>query len=167
MKLKGLLLLLLLLAILLPVTTMFSSASVLGPPSLGIGSSVVVIAKESYVYVRVELVVQPLVNNTNLVVHGGTLVPPTLTFPNGTTVVVTEPTTFTIILPNSVLIGFAGEAEGPGYDVTYSQPVSLQILSNQNATSAPLSSGLPGLEIFQYTLTGDYEVSVSALGVSV
>src|ERR1035438_826746 len=98
MKLRGLLVLLLLLAIMLPLTTLFQSTNVPESGHAGIGNSIVVVAKENYVYARVQIVVQPL----NVLVQGGQIQPAMFTFPNGTSVTVTKPTTFTIILPNEV-----------------------------------------------------------------
>ncbi|MGP8125910.1 MAG: hypothetical protein ACLQEQ_08650 [Nitrososphaerales archaeon] len=163
MKLKGLLLLLLLLAVLLPLTAIFQSASVTETGYAGIGNSVVVVAKESYVYARVQILVQPLVNNTNVVVYGGQIQPARFTFPNGTSVTVTKPTTFTIVLSNDAFIGApATWATGPGYTVSPGSPLSVQVLSGQNATS----NSIPGIDMFHYTVSGDYELSVQALGVS-
>jgi hypothetical protein len=168
MKLKVLLVLLLIVAVLLPLTSIFQSASVSQFGYSGIGSSVVVVAKESNVYARVEITVQPFVNNTNVVVQGGSIQPTTLTFPNGTTVAVTRATTFDIVLPNSVIFNFGSpSAGGFGYSVSPSRSISLEVLNGLNATYGPASSGAPGIDIFQYTVTGDYELSVQALGVSI
>lgn len=166
MKLRGLLLLLLLLAILIPLTSLFQSASVPEFGYSGIGNSVVVVAKENYVYARVQITVQPFVNGTNLMVYGGGIQPALFTFPNGTSVTVTKPTTFTIILSNEAFIGQASSASGPGYDISPGSPLSVQVLSNQNATSNSIIGGMPGISIFQYTLSGDYELSVQAFGMS-
>lgn len=167
MKLRGLLLLLLLLAILLPLTSIFHSVGVSETGYAGIGNLVVVVAKESYVYARVQIAVQPLENNTNVVIHGGQIQPVRFTFPNGTSVAVIQPTTFTIILSNEVFIGaLATSAEGPGYNVSPGNPLSVQVLSGQNATYNSVVNGAPGIDTFQYTLSGDYELSVEALGVS-
>jgi len=167
MKLRGLLLLLLLLAILLPLTTLFQSKNVPESGHAGIGNSVVVVAKENYVFARVQIVVQPLENGTNVIVHGGQTQPVTFTFPNGTSVMVTKPTTFTFILSNEVFftIGSVG-AGGPGYNLGPGQPLSVQVVDNQNATSNSIIGGIPGIDILQYTVSGDYQLSVSALGVS-
>lgn len=166
MKLKGLLLLLLLLALLFPLSTLFSSASVPDSQYVGIGNSVVVVAKENYVYARVEITVQPLANNTGVVVVGEPLEPVILTLPNGTAIKVTKDTTYTFILPNGVLSNPAVGAAGPGYDVSPSSPLSVQFVSGQSATYAEIGGPIPGINIIQYTLSGDYGVSVSALGVS-
>jgi hypothetical protein len=166
-KLRGLLLLLLLLAILLPLTSMFHSVSVPQSGYVGIGNSVVTVAKENYVFARVQIYVQPLVNNTNVVVHGGQLQPVRFTYSNGTSVMVTQPTTFTIILSNTAWIGeLAPQAVGPDYNVSPGSPLSVQVLSGQNATSSLAVGGVPGIDMFQYTLSGDYEFSVQALGMS-
>lgn len=163
MSLRSLLLLLLLLAVLLPLTSIFQSASFPEVGYAGIGNSVVVVAKESYVYARVQIAVQPLQNNTDVVVYGGQIQPTRFTFPNGTSVTVTQPTTFTIILSNEVFIGQGATwATGPGYSVSPGSPLSIQVLNNQNATYNPVS----GIDMFQYTVSGDYELSVQALGVS-
>jgi hypothetical protein len=168
MKLKVLLGLLLIAAILLPLTSIFQSASVAQFGYSGIGSSVVVVAKESNVYARIEITVQPLVNNTNVVVQGGSIQPVTLTFPNRTVVAVTRATTFDIVLPNSAIFNFGSpSAGGFGYDVSPSRSISLEVLNGLNATYASAIGGIPGIDIFQYTVTGDYELSVQALGVSI
>ncbi len=167
MNLRGLLLLLLLLALLLPLTSIFHSAAVSEAGYAGIGNSVVVVAKENYVFARVQIVVQPLENNTNVVVHGGQIQPTRFTFPNGTSVTVDQPTTFTIILSNEAIIGVsASSAGGPGYNVSPDNPLSVQVLPGQNATSSSVVGAIPGIDIFQYTLSGDYELSVQALGMS-
>jgi hypothetical protein len=166
MKLKGLLLLLLLLAIMLPLTSVFHSVSVSESGYSGIGNTVVVVAKESYVYARIQIVVQPFENNTNVVVYGGQIQPVTFTYPNGTSTTVTQPRTFTVILSNEVFIDeLAPGAGGPGYNVSPSNPLSVQVLSGQNAASGP-ALGVSGIDMYQYTLTGDFELSVQALGVS-
>jgi hypothetical protein len=167
MRLRGLLLLLLLLAILLPLTTLFQSTNVPESGHAGIGNSVVVVAKENYVYARVQIVVQPLENGTNVIVSGGQTQPVTFTFPNGTSVMVTKSTTFTIILSNEVFFTLGSvSAGGPGYNVGPAQPLSVQVADNQNATSNSIIGGIPGIDILQYTVSGDYQLSVSALGVS-
>ena len=42
----------------------------------------------------------------------------------------------------------------------------LQVVDNQNATSNSIIGGIPGIDILQYTVSGDYQLSVSALGIS-
>ncbi len=165
MKLRGLLLLVLVLAVMLPVTTIFHSASVPETGYAGIGSSRVVVAKERYVYARVQIAVQPLENNTNVVVTGGQTRPATFTFPNGTSVTVTKPTTFTIVLSNEVYFELASWAVGPGYSVSPSSPLSVQVLGPTSNSSSAVNS-VPGIDIFQYSVSGDYELTVQALGVS-
>jgi hypothetical protein len=163
MKLRGLLVLLLLLAIMLPLTTLFQSTNVPESGHAGIGNSIVVVAKENYVYARVQIVVQPL----NVLVQGGQIQPAMFTFPNGTSVTVTKPTTFTIILPNEVFfMPSSVGAAGPGYNVDSGQPLSVQVLNDQNATSIPTIGGIPEIDVVQYTVSGDYQLSVLALGVS-
>jgi hypothetical protein len=167
MKLRGLLLLLLLLAILLPLTTLFQSTNVPESGHAGIGNSVVVVARENYVYARVQIVVQPLENGTNVIISGGQTQPVTFTFPNGTSVIVTKPTTFTFILSNEVFFTLGSvSAGGPGYNVGPAQTLSVQVVDNQNATASSIIGGIPGIDILQYTVSGDYQLSVSALGVS-
>jgi hypothetical protein len=165
-KLKVLLLLLLLLAILLPLSSAFQSTNVSQFGYSGIGSSVLVVAKESNVYARIEMTVQPLVNNTGVVVNGGSIQPVTLTFPNGTAITVTKTTTFNIILSDHGFFNFGTYASGPGYDVSPSHSLSLQVLNGQNATFGSIIGGIPGVDVSQYTLNGDYQLSVQALGVS-
>ena len=167
MSIRSLLLLLLLLALLLPLTSIFHSASVSEAGYAGTGNSIVVVAKESYVYARIQIVVQPLENNSNVVIRGGQVSPVMFTFPNGTSVAVRTSTTFTVILSNEVFLGaFTTSAGGPGYDVSPANPLSVQVLAGQNATSSSVVGGIPGIDIYQYTLSGDYELSVQALGMS-
>lgn len=166
MKLKGLLLLLLLLALLLPLTSLFTSTNIPESGYAGIGNSVVVVAKESYVYARVQIEVQPFANNTNVVVYGGQIEPTRFTFPNGTSVMVKRATTFVVILINTAFIGYTSSASGLGYSITRSTPLSVQVLSGQNSTSIPVLGNIPGIDIFQYAVSGDYELSVQVFGMA-
>ena len=166
MKLRGLFILLLVLAILLPVSSIFQSASVPYAAFSGTGQNVVVVAKEDYVFARVVINIEPFVNGSNVVVNGGSILPTAITFPNGTTRQVPVATTFVLTLPNSAVLPFSGySASGPGYRVSPATPVSAQILEGQNSTT-----GLdlpPGIHVYQYVVTGDAEVTVQVLGMSV
>jgi len=168
MKLRGLLLLLLLLAVLLPMTSAFHYASVPNFGYAGIGSSVVVVAKEDYIYARIQIVVQPLENNTNVLIHGGLAQTVGFTYPNGTTVTVTRPTTFTIILPNSAFFGEAVSWETGQISIGPGNPLGISVLTGQNATAFDMTKLSPpqGVEITQCSVSGDYDLSVQALGVS-
>ena len=166
MNLKGLLIVLLVLAILLPVSSIFQNVGVPYSVCSGTCQNVIVVAKEDYVFARVLITVQPFVNGSNVVVHGGGIIPTAIAFPNGTIRQVPSATTFVITLPNSVVLPFSQSyATGPGYQVSPGSPVSAQIVEGQNSTSGP-SLQIPGIQIFQYVVTGDAAVGVQVLGVS-
>jgi hypothetical protein len=165
MKIRGLLILLLVLAILLPLSSMFQSASVPYAAFAGTGQNVVVVAKEEYVFARVVITVQPLANVSNVQTSGGPLPTPSITFPNGTTRQVPATTTFILTLPNSASFPLQYSASGPGFQVSPGTPVSAQILSGENSTLG-VNLQVPGIQVYQYILTGDAEISVHVLGVS-
>jgi hypothetical protein len=165
MKLKGLLVVLLILAILLPLSSIFQSASIPYASFAGSGQNVVVVAKEDYVFAKVVITVQPLASTPNVQVTGGSVLP-AITFPNGTTRQVPADTTFVLTLPNTAVFPFLqGSASGPGYQVSPGTPVSVQLLSGQNSTLA-IDNSIPGIHVFQYVLTGDATITVNVLGVS-
>jgi len=164
-KIKGLLILLLVLALLLPLSSLFHTASVPSAESIGIGQNVIVVAKEDNVFARVSITVQPLVNGSGVIEYGGPFHPGVITFQNGTSITVTTPRTFLITLPNTGLVVLGGTyASGLGYDVSPSNPLSLQVLSDQNATLL-LGGPIPGIQVYEFTLTGDIQFSAQALGV--
>jgi len=165
MKLKGLLVVLLILAILLPLSSVFQSASIPYAAFAGTGQNVVVVAKEDYVFARVVITVQPLASTPNVQVTGGSVLP-AITFPNGTTRQVPVDTTYVITLSNTVVFPFSQtSASGPGYQVSPGTPVSVQLLSGQNFTLG-IDNSIPGIHVFQYILTGDATITVNVLGVS-
>jgi len=166
MKLKGLLVVFLVLAILLPLTSIFQSASIPYAAFSGTGQNTVVVAKEDYVFASILITVQPLGNVSNVQVVGGPLLPPAITLPNGTTLQVSESMTFVFTLPNTVAFPLLQySASGPGYQVSPASPVSAQILSGQNSTVG-IPSSIPGIHVYQYTVTGDAVITVHVLGVS-
>lgn len=173
MKLRGLLLLLLLLAILLPLGSLFHSADLPEAGYVGTGSLVVVVAKESYVYARLQIVVQPMENGPQGIPEAsgaatqGLVQPTEFTFPNGTSVAVTQTTTFTIILSNNAFIGESVSWETGQISVSPGSPLSISVLNGQNATSSSAVLGQPnGIDVFEYRVSGDYDLSAQALGVS-
>ena len=166
MKLRGLLVVLLVLAVLLVASTSFQSASVPYASFAGIGQNVVVVAKENYVFARVAITVQPLASVANVNITGGSVLP-SITFPNGTTLQVPVTTTFVLTLPNSVIFPFLSQsgASGPGFQISPSSPLSAQLLSDQNSTLG-VDNSIPGIQVYQYILTGDATISVYVSGVS-
>jgi len=166
-KVRGLLVVILVLAILLPISSIFQSAYLPSVAFAGIGQNVVVVAKEDNVYARLLLTVQPLGNESNVTVVGGSFQPPTLVFPNGTSRQVNSTTTFSMTLPNRVVFLFgAVSASGPGFSLSPSSPISVQFLGNQNFTSFPGVS-IPGVEVFPFTISGDAQITAQLLGVVV
>jgi len=165
MKLKGLLVILLVLAVLLPLSSIFQSTAIPYASFAGSGQNVVVVAKEDYVFARVVITVQPLSSAPNVQVGGGTVIP-TITFPNGTSRQVPVTTTFVFTLPNTAALPLSQpSASGPGYQVSPGSPVSAQLLFGQNSTLG-IGNSIPGIHVYQYTLTGDAIISVDVMGVS-
>ena len=155
---------LLVLGLLLPLSSLFHSVTLPSSDYIGIGQDVIVVAKEDNAFVRVSITVQPLVNGSGLTVVGGAFLPAAISFPNGTTINVRSSRTFQMTLPNSVVFNFGGpSATGPGYDVSPGNPISVQLLSDQNG-SAPLGT-VPGIEFYQFIVTGDVQISAQAMGV--
>ena len=164
MKLKILLLLLLLVAILLPLSSAFQTAGVSQFGYSGIGSSVVVVARQSDVYARIEITVQPLVNNTNVVICGA-IQPVTSQFAkrcchHGDRT--NRRSTSSYLVTVSSTQDSTSPPSGQGFDVGPGHSISVQVLNGQNATSGLIIGGIPGIDISQYTLSGDYELSVQA-----
>jgi hypothetical protein len=166
MKTRGLLVLLLILAALIAATSAFQSASVPYASFAGTGQNVVVVAKEDYVFAKVLIEVQPLANESGVLVQGPST-PPTVTFPNGTSRTVTAAATFVLTIPNSAAIPFqAYSASGEGFSISPSSPVSVQFLSAVNSTVPAYYQGIPGIHVFLYQFSGDATISVQVWGVS-
>jgi len=165
MKLKGLLVVLLILTLLLPLSSIFQSASIPYASFAGSGQNIVVVAKEDYVFARVVITVQPLAIAPGVQITGGSALP-AITLPNGTTRQISAETTFVFTLPNSIVFPLIqSSASGPGYQVSPASPVSAQLLSGQNSTLGTDNS-IPGIHVYQYVLTGDATITVNVLGVS-
>jgi hypothetical protein len=163
MKVRWLLIILLVFALLLPLSSIFHSASLPTAAFAGIGQNSIVIAKEDNFFAKVSITVQPLSSEPGVSVTGGGFLPATITFPNGSKVDVPSTKTFVVVLPNTEVIS-STSASGPGYDVSPSNPVSIQILSDQNATLMPGES-IPGVHVFEYTVAGDAQISALVSGV--
>jgi len=171
MKVRGLLLLVLVLAIMLLLTSIFHYETVATTGYAGSGYTVVDVAKESYVYARVEILVQPdiLYNATTTMCCVYSRV--SFTYPNGTSVTLNSPTTITVVLPNTLALGsLSPSAGGPDYYVTPASPLSVQVISRQNESSISTQRAdeapVPGIDFYQYVLKGDFELTVQAFGVS-
>jgi hypothetical protein len=168
MRVRFLLLLLLVFGLLLAVQWQFSSYT---PGTTyatsGSGTSVLVVAKENYLYARIQIVVQAY----NLSFNGTQLQPVTLTFPNGTTVQITGTEEFNLVLPNSVYYTFTSYgAGGLGYSVSSGEPFDVGFLTGQNTTNpasnqTSLTSVQGGIDVYQYLITGDAAVQVSGMWV--
>ena len=166
MKAKGLLVLLLVLAALIAATSAFHGASLPYASFAGTGQNVVVVAKEDYVFARILITVGPMADESNVAVQGAST-QPVITFPNGTSRMVSAPTTFVLTIPNSVVLPFgAYSASGEGFNISPSSPVSVQFLSAGNSTSSAFYQGIPGVHVFLYEFSGDATISVQVWGVS-
>ena len=165
MRGRNLLALLLLLVMLFAVQWQFSNFT---PGTTyvtyGTGTSVLVVAKENYVYARLQIEVQAFTSSFN----GTQLQPVTLTFPNGTRVQITGIEEFNIVLTNSVYYTFSSVGEsGPGYSVSSNEPFNVGFLTGQNATNASsfAPTGIQGIDVYQYVLTGAASLQVSSMWV--
>lgn len=160
MNVRGLLVLVVILILVSPSLLLFLSVPSTQYQSGVAGNSVIVIAKEDYVYVRVLITIQP---------NMGT--PVQFTFPNGTSTLIPYGGAYqteTVVLPNTVFYSFSSNsAAGPGYDVSPSHALDI---SFQNSTAIPVSGALneeiSGIHVFEVLINGSAFVSVQALGVS-
>ena len=155
--------LILVLIVVTPTLTLFQGAPPVSYQTGISGSSVVVIAKEDYVYARVLLTIQPDSG------EGANSV--TVTFPNGTSVAITGSRTESIVLPNSIYYSFSSvAASGQGFSVSSGHPLDVSLQSGQNATdflqfgSAQVPIG--GIHVFHLLIDGFATVEVQALGAS-
>jgi hypothetical protein len=163
MKIRGLMVLILILVLVAPTLSLFQSS----PPDnyqAGIsGNSVVIIAKEDYVYARVLITIQP-----DLGIGEN---PVTVTFPNGTSIAITGSQTEAIVLPNTVYYSFSSvTTDGQGFSVSSGHPLDVSLQSGQNATQFLLYASSPvpieGIHVFHLLINGTAEVQLQALGVS-
>jgi hypothetical protein len=165
MRGRNLLVLLLILVVLLAAQWQFSS---LTPGTTyvtpGSGTSVLVVAKANYVFARLHVEVQAFGSSP----YGNQSQPVTLTFPNGTEVQITGTREFDMVLTNSVYYTFTSfGASGGGYSVSSSEPLSVDFLTGQNATSALTfaPSGIEGIDVYQFLITGDALIQVNCMWV--
>jgi hypothetical protein len=164
MKIRGLMVLVLILVLVTPTLSLFqSTAPVSYQTGASGGSSVIIIAKEDYVYARVLITIQPDSG------YAGNVV--TMTFPNGTTIAITGPHTEAIVLPNTIYYSFSSVAAGgQGFSVSSGHPLDVSLQSGQNATDFLLygSSQVPieGIHVFSLLINGTATVEVQELGVS-
>jgi hypothetical protein len=163
MKIRGLMVLILILILVAPTLSLFQS----GPPDnyqTGVsGRSVVIIAKEDFMYARVLITIQPD--------FGIGQNPVTVTFPNGTSVAITDSQTETVVLPNTVYYTFSSvAASGQGFSVSSGHPLDVSLQSGQNATQFLILASSPvpieGIHVFYMLINGTAEVRLQALGVS-
>jgi len=169
MKIRGLMVLILILVLVTPTLSLFQSSPPDNYQTGPSGNSVVIIAKEDYVYARVLVTIQP-----DLGIGQN---PVTVTFPNGTSVAITDSRTETIVLPNTVYYTFSSDrfpsevsASGQGFSVSSGHPLDVSLQSGQNATEflTYASSPVPieGIHVFYLVINGTAEVQLQALGVS-
>jgi len=163
MKIRGLMVLILILILVAPTLSLFQSS----PPDnyqTGVsGNSVVIIAKEDYVYARILITIQP-----DLGIGEN---PVMVTFPNGTSIAITGSQTEAIVLPSTVYYSFSSvETSGQGFSVSSGHPLDVSLQSGQNATQFLLFSSSPvpiqGIHVFHLLINGTAEVQLQALGVS-
>jgi len=162
MRTRWVLVLVLILLLVAPTLTLFQSP----PPSFyqtgDSGSSVLVIAREDYVYVRVLVTIQPDGVNQSA----------SVTFPNGTsTTVQGAARTESIVLPNTVYYTFEDVGtSGEGYTVFGNHPLDVAFLTGQNATEFLTYDAAPvpakGIHVFYLVIDGAAMVSTRVLGVS-
>jgi hypothetical protein len=161
MRIRWLLVLILILILIAPTLSLFQSPVPISYETGPSGSSVLVIAKEDYVYARVLVTIQP--NGLNQSVS--------VTFPNGTSTTIQGSHTESIVLPNTIYytsedVGTSGE----GYSVYGNHPLDVSFLSGQNATDFLMFNAIlvpfKGIHVFYFVIDGPAMVSVRALGVS-
>ncbi|MGA2665498.1 MAG: hypothetical protein ABSF83_11180 [Nitrososphaerales archaeon] len=163
MRVRWLLVLVLILLLVAPTLTLFQSP----PPSFyqtgGSGTSVLVVAKEDFVYARVLVTIQPDGVNQSV----------SVTFPNGTSTTIQEGAarTETFVLPNTIYYTFRDVAtSGEGYSVSGGQPLDVVVLTGQNATEFltfdDATVPIQGIHVFYFAINGAAMVSTRVLGAS-
>lgn len=165
MRGKNPLVLLLILLVLLAVQWQFTYINPVAPyVSSGSGTSVLVVAKENYVFARLHIDVQAAGYSP----YGGQSTPVTFTFPNGTMIQITGTKEFDVVLRNSVYYTFTSfGASGAGYSVFSGEPFSVGFLTGQNATDAVTypQSDNQGIDVYQFLVTGDALLQVTGMWV--
>ncbi len=162
MRIRWLLVLILVLVLVIPSLSLFQSpVPVSYHTGDASGSSVIIIAKEDYVYARALITIQPDGLNQSV----------SVTFPNGTSTTIEGLRTESIVLPNTIYYTFVDVGtSGEGYSVYGNHPLDVTFLSGQNATNFLTynSSLVPakGIHVFYLVIDGSAMVSVRVLGVS-
>jgi hypothetical protein len=159
-KIRGLLVLVIILIVIAPTLSLFETSPPSDYQTLS-GNSVIVVAKEDYVYARVLITIQP---DFGL---GGN--PVTLTYPNGTISTVTGARTESIAFPNTEYYTFSSNgAGGPGYVVSSAHPLYVALLTGQNATEflEDENSDFQGVSVFHVLINGTASFELQELGVS-
>lgn len=161
MKVRLFLVLVLILILVAPAFALFHTPPPSTYQSPASGSSVVVIAREDYIYARVILTIQPDGQNQTA----------TLTFPNATAVTITNRQTETIVLPNTIYFStYDTGIYGDGYHVYGNQPLDVSLLTGENATNFLTSySGpvpLQGIRLYYVAVDGEAMISTQVLAVS-
>ena len=161
MRIRWLLVLILVLLVVAPTLSLFQSPIPVSYQAPESGSSVIIIAKEDYVYARVLITIQPNGLNQSA----------SVTFPNGTSTTIQGSHTESIVLPNTIYYTFEDVGtSGEGYSVYGNHPLDVSFLSGQNATNFLTfnASLVPakGIHVFYLVIDGAVMVSVRALGVS-
>jgi hypothetical protein len=160
MRIRWLLVLVLILILIAPTLTLFQSPPPYSYQTSASGSSVVVIAKEDYVYARVLITIQP--DGINQMA--------TVTFPNGTSTTITGSHTESIVLPNTIYYTFSDVAtSGEGYFVSGGHPLDVTVLTGENATNFLLFDApvpISGIHVFHLVVDGAVMVQTQVLGVS-
>ncbi len=161
MRIRWLLVLILILVLIAPTLSLFQAPAPSFYQTGGSGSSVIVIAKEDYVYARVQITIQP--NGLNQTA--------TVRFPNGTSTTIGGSHTETIALPNTIYYTFMDVGTGgEGYSVSGNHPLDVSFLGGQNATQfLTYNDALvpaKGIHVFYLVIDGAAMVSIRVLGVS-
>jgi len=162
MRVRWLLVLILILVLVAPTLSLFQSPQPSFYQTGNSGTSVLVIAKEDYVYARVLITIQPDGVNQSA----------SVTFPNGTSTTIQGVTrTETIVLTNTIYYTFEDVGtSGEGYSVYGNHPLDASVLTGQNATDFLTYNAIlvpiKGIHVFYLVINGAAMVSVRVLGVS-
>jgi len=172
LRVRTVLILLLILALILPISYSFY-------PSAGYGfafqngttPSVVLVLKESYILARVQITIDPQVGVQVRSQNGTTITlspSASVQFENDTTVILTNPETFSFVLPNTVTFSLVrAGTSGPGFNIDASNPIAGTVLTGNDTQDLGGWQGLTGIDTFYLKVTGYAQVSFTALGVSV